>query len=389
MAEDPERAGEATSALFAGLVEPLGDLFEPRLTEVYADLFSDVCARVLPDLDAARLYGRYYQIRRLRPFRGFEPAKVFVLSRITLGADVAVTSVLLDAAKKRFPHAQILFVGPQKNYDLFADDPRIFHAPFVYRRRGALRDRLMVWSELRALLDDPAGIVIDPDSRLTQLGLLPVCSDDRYYFFESRAFGGHGNESLRCLAGRWASATFGVTDAEPFVAPKPVNDSAEITVSFGTGENDAKRIPGLFEAELLRALAATSVSVLIDKGPGGEEAERVDQAIECAGFPKNVRTWTGPFAPFAARIAASSLYVGYDSSGQHVAAASGVPLVTVFAGFASERTLARWKPTGRAPVEIVRGDNGSHPADVLRLVTNAVHRLLLSCPGPPPSRPAA
>jgi hypothetical protein len=28
---------------------------------------------------------------------------VFVLSRVTLGADVAVTSVLLDAAKRRFP----------------------------------------------------------------------------------------------------------------------------------------------------------------------------------------------------------------------------------------------------------------------------------------------
>ena len=30
-------------------------------------------------------------------------ARVIVLSRVTLGADVAVTSVLLDAAKQRFP----------------------------------------------------------------------------------------------------------------------------------------------------------------------------------------------------------------------------------------------------------------------------------------------
>ena len=55
-------------------------------------------------------------------------AAIFVLSRVTLGADVAVTSVLLDAAKRRFPHAEIVFVGPRKNYELFAADPRIHHA---------------------------------------------------------------------------------------------------------------------------------------------------------------------------------------------------------------------------------------------------------------------
>ena len=37
--------------------------------------------------------------------------------------------------------------------------------------------------------DDPQSIVVDPDSRLTQLGLVPVCADERYYFFESRTFG--------------------------------------------------------------------------------------------------------------------------------------------------------------------------------------------------------
>ena len=35
--------------------------------------------------------------------------------------------------------------------------------------------------------------------------------------------------------------------------------------------------------------------------------------------------WEGSFAGFAAIIAASRLYVGYDSAGQHVAAACGVP----------------------------------------------------------------
>ena len=39
-----------------------------------------------------------------------------------------------------------------------------------------------------------------------------------------------------------------------------------------------------------------------------------------AGLP-NVRFWNGSFAAFAALIAESDLYVGYDSAGQHAAAA--------------------------------------------------------------------
>ena len=45
-----------------------------------------------------------------------------MLSRVTLGADVAITSVILDAAKQRFPNANIYFVGPQKSWELFAAD---------------------------------------------------------------------------------------------------------------------------------------------------------------------------------------------------------------------------------------------------------------------------
>ena len=67
--------------------------------------------------------------------------------------------------------------------------------------------------ELREALASPASIVIDPDSRLTQLGLLPVCPDDRYYFFESRGYGGDGDDPLPVLAGRWAAETFGIAGA--------------------------------------------------------------------------------------------------------------------------------------------------------------------------------
>jgi ADP-heptose:LPS heptosyltransferase len=73
-------------------------------------------------------------------------------------------------------------------------------------------------------------------------------------------------------------------------------------------------------------------------------------------------------------IAASSLYFGYDSAGQHVAAAMGVPVVSVFKGFANERMLARWTPHGPGPVTLLRADRFQDPS---RLLDAAVQALSL------------
>lgn len=319
-------------ALLSIVVERLGDLFEPRLCDVYAELLSEVIGMVAPEL-----------IPRLRPAgtSGKPPDcadRVYLLSRVTLGADVAVTSVLMDAAKTRYPNAEVLFVGPKKNFELFEADPRIRHCAAPYPRSSSLRDRLNASAALQ--LND--GIVIDPDSRLTQLGLLRVCEDDAYFLFASRSYGGAGAGRLPDLAARWAKEVFRVDDARPYVAPMPAaGEPAEIAVSLGVGENDGKRIPDDFERELLRELAATGASILVDKGASAEERERVEAALA-----PGVRTHDGPFAAFAAEIVRSKLFVGYDSAGGHVASARGVPVISIAKGFASERMAARWRPNG-------------------------------------------
>ena len=349
IAEDKGRA------LLSIVVERLGDEFEPALCRTYERLFRQVIERVYPEM-----------MPRLRAVSETHRApasanRVYVLSRITLGADVAVTSVLLDAAKQRYPDAEIVFVGPRKSYEMFEADPRIRHFPAPYARSGALIDRLRASSEL--YLDD--GIVIDPDSRLTQLGVISVCPEDRYFFFNSRSYGGDGMESLPALASRWARDVLRIDNARAFVAPLASNEPpAEITVSLGVGENPAKRIDGDFERELLGALAETGRSILVDKGGSAEEHERVERAI----LP-GMGTHDGAFAPFAAQIARSKLYVGYDSAGQHVASACGVPLISIFKGFVSERMFARWRPQGT----VIRAD----APDVLGEIAAALlrHRL--------------
>ncbi len=141
-------------ALLSIVVERLGDLFEPRLCDVYAELFMQVMERVAPEV-CPRVRRAPSTCEAPRTAR-----RVYVLSRVTLGADVAVTSVLLDAAKRRYPDAEIVFVGPRKSYELFEADARIRHLPAPYARGGSLVERLRASAAL--WLED--GIVIDPDS---------------------------------------------------------------------------------------------------------------------------------------------------------------------------------------------------------------------------------
>jgi len=355
---------ECSDALMRIVVERLADLFQRRLCDVYAELFSEAIARSIPELRAPDLVARYRRVRQPRCVQE-EPGTVFVLSRVTLGADVAITSVLLDAAKRRFPRARIVLVGSQKSWELFAADPRIQHAAVSYRRSGSLRERLATFSELRQLLSAPDAIVIDPDSRLTQLGLLPVSPDENYYFFESRAYGGDGDDPLPVLTARWVRETLGVEGSLPYIAPAEsleISGHPFVTMSFGVGENPAKRVADPFEEQLVAHVARTGAHVLVDQGAGGEEAERVTRAIAKSGAPQErVRSFRGSFAAFASAIARSDLYIGYDSAGQHVAAACGVPLLSVFAGFASPRMFARWRPYGRGRIEVVQVSNEDLP----------------------------
>lgn len=353
---DEARAREGSHALFGIVVERLADLFEPALCDTYAALFAHVIEFACPELSAPDLLDRYRRVRMPRRFAGnaARVKDVFVLSRVTLGADVAITSLVMDVAKRRFPEARIHLTGTHKGYELFAADPRVAYAPVHYGRTSTLRGRLSIWPELERLLSQPDSIVIDPDSRLTQLGILPVCPEENYYFFESRAFGEYGPETLSELTRQWLSDTFEVPDAKPYIAPQHKPEFGErplISVSLGVGENPAKRVRDPFEAELLHALAKRDALIAIDEGAGGEEKERVERAIARSGAA--VHTLDGSFAEFAAVIAESSLYVGYDSAGQHVAAACGVPLATVFAGFVSPRMLNRWRPSGHARIAVV------------------------------------
>ncbi|MFL6414361.1 MAG: glycosyltransferase family 9 protein [Bryobacteraceae bacterium] len=335
----------ATRAMFGIVVEGLADRFDPKLCSFYAEMFSHLVARALPEFRAGDLLRRYNQVRQTHPFWGGEVKRVYILSRVTLGADVAVTSVVMAGLKERFPDAEICLVGPAKNAELFSQDPKIVSVPIVYERSGTLRERLAAALELRELVDQVDAIVVDPDSRLTQLGMIPCCDDARYYFFESRAFGGTSDVSLPVLTANWLEEVFGSQRASPYVAPETVEKVAGICVSWGVGENENKRLDDDFETEAVACLLEKGETVLLDRGAGGTEAMRADDLHRKFKSPR-LKLHTGSYGSFASHIAQSQLYVGYDSAGQHVASAAGIPLVSVFGGYPCERMMRRWSPVG-------------------------------------------
>jgi hypothetical protein len=207
------------------------------------------------------------------------------------------------------------------------------------------------------------GIVIDPDSRLTQLGLISVCDESRYFFFESR--GMESDARLPELVAAWVRSVFSV-DARPYVAlPAIEGEAAEVTVSLGVGENPAKGLGDGFERELMKMLAARRV--LIDLGGSAEERQRVERALQ-----PGMRTHDGSFASFAGEIARSKLYIGYDSAGGHVASACGVPSICVFAGAVSDRFFQRWRPAG----VVIRGEHPDVLGEVRRALAEGLARTL-------------
>jgi ADP-heptose:LPS heptosyltransferase len=343
---------EQPDDFFRLIVEPLADSFDPSDALAYEQmmrLWIPAAPRVAPCLP-----------KHLET--------VYVLSRVTLGADIKITSMILDAMKQRFSGVAVVLVGGRKSAELFASDPGVSHLEVEYPRSGAVSLRVDFASELRRKLEAPCRIVIDPDSRLTQLGLITPCESEHYFHFPSRTAASADN--LSQLTRDWLLEAFGMA-GQVFIAPEPIRPEGphpRVAVSLGVGENPAKRIGGDFETQLIQRLGERYRTIWIDRGAGGDEARRVTAAAQASGMVDRIRFWEGSFAGFASIISECDLYVGYDSAGQHAAAAAGVSLISIFAGAPSERFRLRWSPHGPGPIHVIDVAHAS-AAECLEKVT--------------------
>ena len=419
---DPQVASAGSRVFFRDVVEAIADRFEPDLCDLYVRLFcrTITASRKAPDLLSVdrflqsfrltteeELLSRAHRVRRPSAFedgRHDVVSKVLVPSRVTLGADIAVTSVVLRKMKAVFPKAELVLLGGSKAGALFASEPRVRLREIAYSRGSSLRARLGAWPTLVDIvrqeiegLRSEEYVVVDPDSRLTQLGILPLVPDDaRYFFFESRSFTAPRATSLGELTDKWLAKTFG-DDSEvcmPYVQlstedrqrgeslREAAGNRRLVAINLGIGDNPSKRVMDPFESELLSLLRSRGYAIVLDQGAGKEELFRTSNLIDSiretgasisqlgdtAGPFADLNFWRGSLSGFAGYIAASDLYVGYDSAGGHLAAALGVPGIDIFAGAASPSMIEHWTPWGEAPASVIAVRPGQTPEEVLAAV---------------------
>ena len=453
-----DQAKAATTAIFASLVEKLADAFEPKYVLLYNRLFAQLIhlCRTTPQgemLDheltrlgistEAALITRAEQLRHVRRFNRSAVAKeqvirIIILSRVTIGADVAITIVIMRRLKQEFPNAQITLVGNLKAAELFGGDTRISFAGIDYKRGGTLTERLLSWldvlnrvREISEGLTLDEWLIVDPDSRLTQLGLMPLLPieklyqdkdakaqiSDKYLFFPSREIGSQAEYSLSELTALWLNAVFGDEEqTHPQLSLHPADCQAVkdligkikqgesrplITINYGVGDNAMKRVSDEFESELVARLLQNGATIILDKGAGAEELERAERVIgiaaERAGQTRKITileaneanlqslsmreeltadilVWSGRIGLLAAMIAESDLYIGYDSAGQHIASALAVPCIDIFAGYSSPRMLKRWRPTGRTASYVIAVDSLNDEIDEKAILAQTLER---------------
>ena len=129
------------------VIERLGDLFEPALCDEYARLFTRVVELLRPEWKALIWSTRYERVRRTRPCEHKESKPSSCSLACTLGADVAVTSVILDAGEaavscRKHPLRQ----DRAKTTNSSPETRGFCTCHYSYPRSGSLVDRLSKWN---------------------------------------------------------------------------------------------------------------------------------------------------------------------------------------------------------------------------------------------------
>jgi len=433
--EDPQLSNPGANALFGIIIETLCDDFEELQTATYNKVMTQVISycRNIPagrELDLTlkefRIYSSEDLLDRITKIRANGNSlstqkrlrKILLLSRVTIGADVAVTSVIIQRLRRVFPEAEIVLIGQRKLEEIYGGNPEIKVRKVPYSKKGNLLARFSSWHHvLQVIKEETAScsleetILVDPDSRLSQLGVLPLIPLDNYLFFDSRSDTSlNRTMSMAELANSWLNSLIGEGElCYPKVwIPKSYLDCATrfcrrlrdngahkiIAVNFGVGGNPRKKVGrSLEEKLLLRLLREPNTVILLDKGFGDEELLYANSLIDKIGSQgySVQHTLLGSendekinwgiigvqsgIGEAAASIAQSDEFIGYDSACLHIAAALGTPCVTIFAGSNNMRFIRRWSAYGPNSCHIVHVDTLTDPAliDIDDIITRIMH----------------
>ncbi|MDD5758615.1 MAG: glycosyltransferase family 9 protein [Desulfobulbaceae bacterium] len=430
---EPLIAKVATSALFGSIIEPLCDDFSDHgvqtanlvLTRILQFIRATPEGAVLNSLlndfgftDATSLLNRYQRLQQITPLTAEQTnsvKKILVLSRVTAGADIAITNVIIHRLRLHFASAELVLIGPAHLPEVFAFVENCRHRNFLYKNDGSLFDKMSSWpSLLEITMAEQEGflpeeiLLFDPDTRLSQLGLLPLAPDNRTCYFPSRASRRDDTSpmNLSCLANLWLNQ---LLDEEVIWQPNLIFErkgegyhtfcqalhkkgcQRVVVVNFGVGNNPRKKVHGNFEEELIEALLAhPKTIVILDTGRGQHKgqwmadhlarARTLNFPVIClhdSEIPNNptpldhgLIIFNGSLGSLGKMIDAADCFIGYDSCGQHLAAATSTPAIIIFAGAPSTRFIHRWSPDAIGNLTIPFNSSTAASQEIRRLIVD-------------------
>jgi len=432
---EPLVAKSATSAIFGAIIETLCDGFCDHGVGVTSLVLIRILQfirarpegaelnRLLNDFgfnDAAALLERYQRIRRVLPLVEEQTSsvkKILILSRVTAGADIAITNVIIHRLRQRFDGAELVLIGPAHLSEVFAFVEHCRHRNFIYKNDGSLFEKMSSWPRLLEITRDeqqgfqPEEILLfDPDTRLSQLGLLPLAPDNRTCYFPSRASQTDhlASANLSNLTNQWLNQLFGEELTwKPNLVFQRKGEGYHafcqslhrhgcrlvVTINFGVGNDPRKKVHGSFEEDLIRALLAQDKTIVIlDTGRGTHKGQWIADhlaRVQTQNFPvvclrdgeitnhaitfdHGLIIFNGSLGSLGKMIDATDCFIGYDSCGQHLAAATSTPSIIVFAGAPSTRFIQRWSPDAIGNLTIPYNSFTATPEEISCLIKTII-----------------
>ncbi len=433
--EDNEWNKIVSAAFFSVIIEELCDDYEDFQFEAYNKVMSQATSYCRKASSAKKLdsYLNKFKIHSAEDifkravnihnqkyrFNAKPIEQIFLLSRITIGADVAITSVMIQRLSKMFPDAEIILLSSLKLKEIFGGNPRIRIIEVDYTRGGGLLERFETWCRAVDILEQETKadekdsvLLIDPDSRITQLGILPVFDESNYFYFNSHIdIASTKNACMAEHSNAWMNKVFGKSDfchPKVWLEPELLNKAAKLTnglrqsgckritaVNFGVGGNPRKRLGLDFEKRLILELLSQPQSVVIlDKGFGAEEltnTETIIKEVQNKGisvqqadlkqskmdsFAHGLLAVECSIGEIAALIGSSDEYIGYDSACQHIAAAQAIPTITIFSGSNNPRFIRRWSACGDTACKVIHVDTIDNPIDIAEIINRIMSERL-------------
>ncbi len=140
--KDTDLNGIAARALFGIIIESLCDDFEDLQTETYNRVMAQIISycrklRGAKELDRYlrefQIYTRDDLLTRINKIRMDSKvlsrkrnvAKILLLSRVTIGADVAVTGIIIQRLAQLFPSAELVLIGGRKLDEIYGGNSNI------------------------------------------------------------------------------------------------------------------------------------------------------------------------------------------------------------------------------------------------------------------------